>query len=77
MTLTTARGPAPAPDLTGELAVRVARAALETHPGSVVSTVEMDEAGRFSARLTSPLGERVVVRLDADLTVLGWVVELS
>jgi hypothetical protein len=65
------------PDLTGELAVRVARVALDTHPGSVVSTVEMDDAGRFLARLTSPLGEKVLVRLDADLAVLGWVVELA
>ena len=65
------------PELTGELAVRVARAALLAHPGSVVSTVEMDDAGRFTARLTSPLGERVHVRLDAELTVLGWVVDLD
>ena len=65
------------PELTGELAVRVARAALLAHPGSVVSTVEMDDVGRFTARLTSPLGERVHVRLDAELAVLGWVVDLD
>ncbi len=37
----------------------------------MVQTVEADDAGRFTARLTSPPGERLVVRLDADLTVLG------
>ncbi|WP_409329434.1 hypothetical protein [Trujillonella humicola] len=68
-------GPAGPPDLTGELAVRVARAALAEHPGAVVRTVEVDDGGRFTARLATPLGERVVVRLDADLAVLGWIVE--
>jgi hypothetical protein len=68
--------PAP-PELTGELAVRVARAALDAHRGSMVQTVGTDGAGGFTARLISPLGERVVVRLDADLAVLGWLVELG
>jgi hypothetical protein len=71
------RSLAPHGELTGELAVRVARVALEPHRGSVVQTVEMDDAGRFTARLISPLGERVLVRVDADLTVMGWVVDLG
>ena len=62
--------------LTGELAVRVARAALDAHPGATIRSVEVDGAGRYTARLTSLLGERVIVTLDADLEVLGWLVEL-
>ncbi|RBY80915.1 hypothetical protein DQ238_07700 [Geodermatophilus sp. TF02-6] len=60
------------PDLDADLAVRVATAALAEHPGAVVDRVEADSADLFAVHLVTCYGDRVVVQVDGDLTVLGW-----
>jgi hypothetical protein len=62
----------PEPDLTAEDAVLVATAALAEHPGAVVDRVEVDPTGWYTAHLVTRSGVRVVVRVDRDLTVQGW-----
>jgi hypothetical protein len=53
-------------------AVDVAAAALAEHPGAVVDRVEVDAHGLYAVRLLTTWGEEVVVQVDSDLTVLGW-----
>jgi hypothetical protein len=63
----------PAPtDLAADLAVAVAAAALAEHPGAVIDRVEVDDAGSYTAFLVTAYGDDVAVRVDRDLTVLGW-----
>jgi hypothetical protein len=62
-----------APDpLDADLAVRVAVAALDEHPGATLDRVVSGPADLFTAHLTSWYGREVVVQIDRDLTVLGW-----
>jgi hypothetical protein len=49
-----------------------AAAALGEHPGAVVDRVEVDAHGLYAVRLLTTWGEQVVVQVDSDLTVLGW-----
>jgi hypothetical protein len=63
---------APRPDLPADVAVRVATVALADRPGAVVDRVEVDLTGRYAAHLVTRSGVRVVVRVDRDLRVLGW-----
>ncbi|NEK60636.1 hypothetical protein GCU56_22525 [Geodermatophilus sabuli] len=65
--------PPPDPGLTTDLAVRVATAAVAEHPGTSAVRVEVAEPGRYTAHLVTGDGDRVVVRLDDRLTVLGWI----
>jgi hypothetical protein len=60
-------------DLPADLAVDVAAAALAEHPGAMIDRVEVDSTGLYTAFLVSPFGEDVVVQVDQDLTILGWV----
>jgi hypothetical protein len=60
-------------DLSADVAVRVARAALAEHPGATVDRVEVDGDGLYTAHLVTCFGQQVVVPVDADLTVQGWV----
>ncbi|MGY1622458.1 hypothetical protein ACI789_09715 [Geodermatophilus sp. SYSU D00965] len=60
------------PDLPADLAGAVAAAALDEHPGATVDRVEVDSAGLYTAFLVTAYGEDVVVQVDRDLTVLGW-----
>ena len=55
-----------------DLEVRVATAALGEHPGSTVRRVEVDGEGRYAAHLVTWFGQQVVVPVDRDLTVMGW-----
>lgn len=64
--------PPPADALDADLAVRVAAAALVEHPGATVDRVEVDGEGRYAAHLVTWSGQQVVVLVDRDLTVLGW-----
>jgi hypothetical protein len=59
-------------DLSPEVAVSVAAAAMAQHPGATIERVEIDSAGRYAAFLVTTYVEEVVVRVDRDLTVLGW-----
>ncbi len=61
-----------APDLPVDVAVRVATAALADHPGAVVDRVEVDRTGGYTAHLVTRSGVRLVVQVDRDLTVFGW-----
>ena len=64
----------PSPDtLDADLAVRVAAAALAEHPGATVDRVEVDGEGRHAAHLVTRSGQQVVVPVDRDLTVTGWI----
>lgn len=62
----------PEPDLSADVAVQVATAALAGHPGAVVDRVEAEPTGGYTAHLVTRSGVRVVVRVDRDLTVRGW-----
>ena len=62
-----------APDLPVDVAVEVATVALADHPDAVVDRVEVDRTGGYSAHLVTRSGVRVVVRVDRDLTVTGWI----
>jgi hypothetical protein len=46
-------------------------------PGSVVEWLEADGSGLFEAHLLSDDGQAVVVHLDPDLTVVGWLAEVG
>ena len=59
-------------DLSAEVAVRVATAALAEHPGASVDRVEIDADGLYTAHLVTWFGQQVVVPVDRDLTVRGW-----
>ena len=59
--------------LDADLAVRVAAAALSEHPGATVDRVEVDAEGRYTVHLLTWFGQQVVVPVDRDLTVSGWV----
>ena len=64
---------APSADaLDADLAVRVAAAALAEHPGATLDRVEVDGEGRYAAHLVTWFGQQVVVPVDRDLTVMGW-----
>ena len=63
----------PADALDADLVVQVAAAALAEHPGAAVARVEVDGDGLFTAHLLTVLGQQVVVPVDRDLTVMGWV----
>jgi hypothetical protein len=58
-------------DLPADLAVAVAAAALDEHPGAVIDRVEVDSAGLCTAFLVTAYGEDVVVQVDRDLTIPG------
>jgi hypothetical protein len=70
------RSPLPTPPsvdaLDPDLEVRVATAALGEHPGATVRRVEVDGEGRYAAHLVTWFGQQVVVPVDRDLTVMGW-----
>ena len=67
------RTPLPSADaLDPDLEVRVATAALGEHPGATVRRVEVDGEGRYAAHLVTWFGQQVVVPVDRDLTVMGW-----
>ncbi|MGY1690098.1 hypothetical protein [Geodermatophilus sp. SYSU D01105] len=65
--------PPPDVDLPADRAVAVAAAALGEHPGATIDRVEVDGEGLYTAHLVTCSGQRVVVPVDRDLTVLGWV----
>ncbi|SHN87363.1 hypothetical protein SAMN05660350_04136 [Geodermatophilus obscurus] len=60
------------PDLPADVAVQVAAVALADHPGAVVDRIEVDPTGWCTVHLVTRAGVRVVVHVDRDLTVLGW-----
>jgi hypothetical protein len=63
----------PAADaLDADLGARVAAAALAEHPGAMVDRVEVDGEGRYAAHLVTWFGQQVIVPVDRDLTVMGW-----
>lgn len=65
--------PPPADALDADLAVRIAAAALAEHPGATVDRVEVDGEGLYAAHLVTWSGQQVVVPVDRDLTVTGWI----
>ena len=71
-----ARTPLPTPPsadaLDADPVVRVAAAALAEHPGATIDRVEVDREGRYAAHLVTWFGQQVVVPVDRDLTVMGW-----
>jgi hypothetical protein len=62
----------PAAALDPDLEVRVAAAALGEHPGATVNRVEVDGEGRYAVHLVTWFGQQIVVPVDRDLTVMGW-----
>ena len=69
------RTPLPTPPATvldPDLEVRVAAAALGEHPGATVNRVEVDGEGRYAVHLVTWFGQQIVVPVDRDLTVMGW-----
>jgi hypothetical protein len=64
--------PPSADALDADLVVRVAAAALAEHPGATIDRVEVDGEGRYAAHLVTWFGQQVVVPVDRDLTVMGW-----
>ncbi|MBM7806564.1 hypothetical protein JOD57_002401 [Geodermatophilus bullaregiensis] len=67
----------PLPELTADVAVQVAAAAVAVLPGASVEWLEVDGSGLYEAHLLSAEGQAVVVHLDADLTVVGWLAEVG
>jgi hypothetical protein len=65
------RTPLPTPPA-ADLEVRVAAAALDEHPGATVNRVEVDGEGRYAVHLVTWFGQQIVVPVDRDLTVMGW-----
>ncbi len=65
------------PELTADVAVRVGAAAMAALPGAVIEWLEVDGSGLFEAHLLSVDGQAVVVHLDADLSVVGWLAEVN
>jgi hypothetical protein len=72
----TPRRPVP-PELTADVAVEVAAAALADHPGATIEWLEVDAAALFEAHLLGADGQALVVHLDGDLRVVGWLAEVS
>ncbi|MGY1832115.1 hypothetical protein ACI8AA_17030 [Geodermatophilus sp. SYSU D01180] len=72
----TPRRPLP-PELTADVAVEVAAAALAEAPGATIEWLEVSEAGLFEAHLRGADGTTLVVHLDAGLGVVGWLAEVS
>ena len=72
----TPRRPLP-PELTADVAVEVAAAALAEHPGATIEWLEVDAAGLFAAHLRGEAGETLVVHLDGDLRVVRGLTEVS
>ncbi|WP_448621992.1 hypothetical protein [Geodermatophilus sp. URMC 65] len=62
----------PAAALDPDLELRVAAAALGEHPGATVNRVEVDGEGRYAVHLVTWFGQQIVVPVDRDLTVMGW-----
>jgi hypothetical protein len=50
----------------------VAATALGEHPGATVNRVEVDGEGRYAVHLVTWFGQQIVVPVDRDLTVMGW-----
>ncbi|WP_448641691.1 hypothetical protein [Geodermatophilus sp. URMC 63] len=71
----TPRRPLPGP--TAEAAVAVGATAVAALPGAVIERLEVDGSGLFEAHLLSADGQVVVVQIDADLTVVGWLAEVG
>jgi hypothetical protein len=65
------------PELTADVAVEVAAAALAETAGATVEWLEVDGAGLFVAHLRGADGRTVVVSLDGDLRVVGRLAEVS
>ena len=59
--------------LDADLALRMAASALSEHPGATVDRVRVDAEGRYTVHLVTWFGQQVVVLVDRDLTVVGWV----
>jgi hypothetical protein len=72
----TPRLPLP-PELTADVAVVVARAALDEAPGATIEWLEVDTAGVFAAHLRGAGGETLVVHLDAHLHLVGRLDEVG
>ena len=66
----TPRRPLP-PELTADVAVEVAAAALAGHPGATIEWLEVDATGLFEAHLRGADGQTLVVHLDGELRVVG------
>ena len=60
------------PHLPVDVAIQVASVALTDHPEAVVDRVEVDPTGWCTVHLVTRSGVRVVVHVDRDLRVLGW-----
>ncbi|MGY1654137.1 hypothetical protein [Geodermatophilus sp. SYSU D01119] len=65
------------PELTADVAVEVAAAALADHPGATIEWLEVDGDGLFEAHLRGADGQTLVVHLDGDLRVVGWLAEVG
>jgi hypothetical protein len=72
----TPRLPLP-PELTADVAVVVARAALDEVPGATIEWLEVDGDGVFTAHLRGAGGETLVVHLDAHLHVVDGLAEVG
>jgi hypothetical protein len=72
----TPRRPLP-PELTADVAVLVARAALDETPGATIEWLEVDGSGLFAAHLRGAGGEPLVVHLDGDLRVVDGLAEVG
>ncbi|MGY1731432.1 hypothetical protein ACI798_07915 [Geodermatophilus sp. SYSU D01045] len=72
----TPRRPLP-PELTADVAVEVAAAALAEAPGATIEWLEVDAAGLFAAHLRGADGRTLVVHLDAGLRVVGRLAGVS
>ncbi|MGY1781451.1 hypothetical protein [Geodermatophilus sp. SYSU D01036] len=72
----TPRRPLP-PELTADVAVEVAAAALAEVPGATIEWLEVDAWGLFEAHLRGADGETLVVQLDGDLQVVGRLADVS
>ena len=64
-------------ELTADVAVEVAAAALAEHPGATIEWLEVDGSGGFAAHLRGADGQTLVVSLDGDLRVVGWPAEVG
>ncbi|MEX5720387.1 hypothetical protein [Geodermatophilus maliterrae] len=67
----------PLPELGADVAVQVAAAAVAVLPGAAIEWLGVDGSGLYEAHLLSAEGQPVVVHLDADLTVVGWLAEVG
>ena len=55
----------------------MAAAALAEHPGATIEWLQVDEAGLFAAHLCGADGQTLLVHLDGDLRVVGWLAEVG